>query len=472
MTTAEVNLAHDLLIKQGLQLGPEFLDVLDCHVREKIVTGGVRAGKSTEGAAELFTDWRFMAGQDERGKAALFWIVGPTYIGAHKEMEYLTRWCYSMGLIAKAQLPDDGPQRLELINGTIVETRTSQHPERLASDAPHKILVVEAGQQPPMVRPALLGRALENSAEIVYSGTLEDSDNKPRYGWYEELAELWRENPTDDHRTFSLPSWANLSEFPGGAADPKILYDRENLDEYTFARSRAGIAGGAQNPAYPQIAFGDSRLRDMPANLTWVVATGGADYGDVHPSALVVVTLSDERIYNVSELTPTQSHIAWVRECWWDGGLKTGNLAGDTAQFNAAKRRLSHDYNAWAWSVDPNERYMAGQMGGLTQAVQTGAGTRGARIGRVRARLNAGTLFFDKDGPGVRELYEEMRRVRYRRMANGELVLLRVDDDRAAALENAVDRLDGQEMATVEPSVSSSPYARKMSSKRARIGRA
>lgn len=453
MAESPVQPAHAILESLGLKLSPEFIAALDCQTPEQILNGGVRGGKSTVTAAKFQTDPDYLVGHDANNKPYLGWIVGPTYQGAHKEMEYLVRWAYALNLIdQRPSLPDDGPQRLKLFNGSVIETRSSTNPERLASDAPHRIAVVEAGQQPETVLNAVRARALENSAPILLSGTLED---KQQYVWYEKLSEEWREYPTADHCTITLPTWSNLSEFPLGANDPKILAIKERVDEYTFSRTYAGIAGGAQNPAYPQLRFGNNRLLELPKGINWITSVGGADYGDVHPSALVVVSLSDQLIYGTGERTPIQSHIAWVRECWWDGDLKSNDLPGDVQAFNAAKRRLQSRYHAYAWATDPNERYMAG--GWDAEAVRTGAGSRENRMNMVRSRLNAYTLYYDLNGPGVPALYEEQKRVRYTRMPDGQLKLLRVDDDRTAALENAIYRLDGQEVAQVKPSVSRAP---------------
>ena len=459
MTTVEaVNPAYKILEGINLTISPEFKEVLDSvKYEEKFVLGGVRGGKSTYVAADIITDGRFWAGMLPRKgmdpTPFLVWIVGPTYVGAHKEMEYIHNWSMKLNLKKSFVGGGEGAQRLELNNGAIVETRSAQHKERLASDAPHKIYVVEAGQVGPGVREQLQGRALENDAQIIYSGTLEDSENTPRFAWYEKTAAHWKKHRPGDHceecdidggkkLAFSLPSWSNLAVFPDGEDDAKIQRLKRDLDPFTFDRMVRGIPSGVQHPAYPQLAHGESRLRVVPEGTNFVKAAGGADYGAVHPSALVVVSLTDERIVNLSELSGNETNVAWVRECWWDGeGVKT-DLIGDTARLKAQKFRMSRTYKAYQWSVDPNERFMAGDL--LAEAVRMGAGTRDNRIGQVKSRLNNWTLYFDMDGPGVAGLYEEMKRVHYKVGNNGELALVRLEDDRTAALENAIDNLDGK----------------------------
>lgn len=433
MVTAARPFAHALLEEAGLDLSPEFARALDCDASEQIWTGGVRAGKSTGAAAKVFTFAKVW-----RGKA-LVWIVGPTYQATEKEMTYLASWFRQAGRLAAFASAADSSWRITLHNGTIIETRSAQHPERLASDAPDLIVVAEAGQCPPKVRDALLGRALEKNAPIVYTGTLETDDNKPRYGWYEQLAAAWQKEPNAEHASVSLPSWANRRVFPEGEHDPKIERLRADMDPYTFARMVEGRPVGAAHPAYPQLLHGDdaARLKPMPSGIRWVTAFGGGDWGTMHPWALVVVSLSDQMLSTASELSGYQRNIAWVRECVWSGPNN-----GDVGQFNAQKWRLQQVYGAHEWGVDPNERYAAGSVG--AEAVSMGAGTRDARIGRVRSRLNNWTLFYDINGPGVPALYAEQKQLRYKLTESGRFELIRINDDRTAGLENAIDRADGE----------------------------
>lgn len=441
-TDTKPNLSYILLEDAGLSISPQFRAALDLDAPEQIWTGGVRAGKSTGLAAKVYTFSKVWRGN------ALIWLVGPTYQATEKEMTYLAQWFRRAGRLRDFSSASDSAWRIELHNGTVIETRSAQHPERLASDAPDLIGVCEAGQCPPKVRDAVLGRALEKNAPIIYTGTLETDDNKPRYAWYERLAQEWMKAPTPEHQAISLPSWSNQVIFPEGEHDPKIERLRQDMDPYTFARMVEGRPVGAANPAYPQIVYGDddARLREMPGGLRWVTAVGGADWGTMHPWALTVVSVSDQVLHTASELEGYQRNIAWVRECVFS----PPNSGQDTAAFNAAKFRLQRQYGANRWGIDPNERYAAGTIG--AEAVSMGAGSRDGRIGRVRARLNNWTLYFDLNGPGVAELYAEMKTVRYRVTAEGKYVLVAVGEDKVASLEDAIDRLDGEKI-TELPSV-------------------
>lgn len=430
----------------GLMYYPEWDDILGSPAREVAIFGGVRGSKSTVDALKVWFHPLFHAPGE-----ALYWIVGGTYKAAEKEATYLYQWATMCGLVKPAgtSMPDRDSWRIVLANGTVIETRSSEHPERLASDAPDLILVVEAGQQKERVRKAARERALQRGAQIYYSGTFEDEDNHQTWKWFEDLDEEFEENNAD-HAKFSLPSWTNRHEFPAGEADPKIAWARENEDEYTFSRKYGGRPGGAQFAIYRAIQFNDDRLVPMPGHLrrkdssSWITHIGGTDYGTVHPSALVVVSLSTDRVSLPGDNRGRrfEDHVAWVRECSWDGDRpEDSGERGDPKWLGAEKRRLQAAYpGLYRWITDPNERFMAKTWGG--QAAATGAGSREVRIGMVRSRHVNGTLMYDRDGPGVERLYRESQAVRYKVMPDGQKVPLRLDDDQTAAKENAIWGID------------------------------
>lgn len=104
--------------------------------------------------------------------------------------------------------PEKDSWKLVLATGCVIETRSAEHTERLASVAPDFILVTEAGQCSPSIRESLLGRALEKDATIVYSGTIEDQDNHSRYSWYETLAVQWAaEAQRDTPEGMAVPAY-------------------------------------------------------------------------------------------------------------------------------------------------------------------------------------------------------------------------------------------------------------------------
>lgn len=422
--------AHDTSVYAavGILLSPEFREALDGAAREKVVTGGWRAGKSMEAAAEIWGDPPFWS----PAAPALYWIVGPTYQAAHKEFDYLVQWAQALGLVQSVAAPEDGIRSLRLITNTVVETRSGQHPERIASDACQGIVVVEAGQQPESIRYACLGRVLETGGWITYTGTIEDDEGHPRWAWYAKAAEEWAAAPSSEHASYRLPSWANVSVFPAGRTDPKIVAVEAEFDSYTFARRIAAVATGVAHPVYPQLLYGRNRLVTR-AETSWYDGAGGQDYGTTigHESSLCAVTVDKVTLDQVANID--MMNVIWVRESW-------AELGGDVHVMNAKRGEMRVKYRATRWGVDPNERATASAWDAT--AVAAGAGTRGARQGRVRSLLNEGRLLFDLAGPGVPELYAEMKRVHYKVADDGQLVYVRIADNRTAALENAIEVLE------------------------------
>ena len=433
----------------GLKCSPEFMAALALTAKEQLITGGVRGGKSTNLAAKIWVLPRL-------DQPMLVWIVGPTYEACQTEMWYLYSWASKFNLIQRFVNPDHDSWMLILKSGAVIETRSAQHPERLASVAPDAIFVTEAGQCPPTIRTVLLGRALEKNATIVYGGTIETDDNKPRFAWFEQLAVQWLAEQSYAHQAAALPSWSNLAVFNGidpdtgelyidpetgepsgiGEYDYRIQRAKANSDAFSFARIYAGQPIGSPYPAYPELTgVGLDRLQSIPDGTRWLTHVGGGDWGVVHPWTLVVVGVSTQKIHLPGELTGYKQHVAWVREC-----VYSGKNNGDSGAFNQAKRALSRKYGILRWGVDPVQTSLADNAG--TEAVLGNAGSRDLRIGLVRSRLRANTLLYDISGAGVSELYSEQKAVHYRMRSDGKFELVRMDDDRTAALEDAIFVLD------------------------------
>jgi hypothetical protein len=156
----------------------------------------------------------------------------------------------------------------------------------------------------------------------------------------------------------------------------------------------------------------------------------------VHPTALAVVTFHPRQHVGIAG---EYQYTAWVREV----AYKT-DRPDDINWLRVTKDYLSRKWNIprMNWRTDPNERFMARTYEGV--AVSGSARSRDSRIGLFGSRLDAGALYFDIDGPGVREAYEESRKVRRKKARSGEIVLDRINDDRTAAIEDALEGSDGE----------------------------
>jgi len=439
--------------------------------RETLTTGGQQAGKSISAAARTWIDIAVDVPRQgwTRDEPYRSWYVMPSYRAAPVEVDYLHKWGNQAGIVDGYTRSIGGPSYLSMLGGrVVVETKSGQNPEQIASYPCNRVNIVEAGQQPEAVVTAAQGRVMTRRGYVDMTGTLEDDDNHPRWAHFERTAREWQTHPKGyEQRTYALPSWSNRTVFPGGEMDAEIQRLKRRYDEFTYKRRVAALPTGNPNAAYPALqppeAF-DKYVRRLPwaVCLTckgdgikngqncydckgagkvlpwhWIDGAGGMDFGlgtvveAGHISAVVVVQLAS-------------NNIAWVRAC---RVIKTG----DPSELLAAKNEFSQMFNAYRWGADPQQRWAAelhnlmpqeGAVASPMEAVSGAAGSRDGRIGMVRRRLNAWSLLFDADGEGVIDLVKEMREVRYVTNSAGQLVLRRILDDRTAALEDAIEVLD------------------------------
>lgn len=447
------------LAEVGITVTPELGVVLYDDAREKALTGGWQAGKSVEGAAEVWIELPFRHWKTHDGPCR-YWFILPSYEDPHKEIDYLHEWAEKLHIVTSWHAPGNGACRLVILAGhVIIETRTGQNVAAIAGEPCCGVVVVEAGRMSEQVPEQAQGRILARDGWIDYTGTLEDAENHPRWAHYGEKAEAWYANPPGSRqRSFRLPTWANPM-YVGGIDDPRIQALKEELDPFTFDRRFAGIPAGNQYPAYAQL---DNRPRDyylqplpyvtcvvcggttqaliggvvrpcprckasgMHLAFDWVDGAGGIDYGGQHPSAVTAITLNSRGD-------------VWVR-------ASRKLLGGDAGPIAAAKTEFTTAFEAWRWGLDPLQRWAASMSGADTEAVKMGDGSRDGRVGMLRSWLNGsgktgGRIYFDLNGEGVIDLYEEMSRVHYVKNAAGQLVYFKMADDMTASLEDAIEIL-------------------------------
>lgn len=470
-------IGRQVLKTVGVDVSPELAAVLfdtgpdGEEPRETLDTGGQQAGKSTAGAARTWVDIHTRVPQTRPTKEEPYrsWYVMPSYRSPPVELDYLNKWGTMAGIVDHYTRSPGSPCTLSMMGGRVmVETRSGQNPEQIASYPCDRVSIVEAGQQPEAVDTAAQGRVMTRRGFVNKNGTLEDDDAHPRWAWFERQARDWQTHPKGhEQRMHALPSWANRTVFPDGELDAEIQRLKARYDEYTYARRVAALPTGTQNPAYPALQPPDATdkyVRRLPWAVclrckgdgikdgqncrecdgagkvlpwSWVDGAGGVDVGlgssveHGHISAVVAVQLGS-------------NGEAWVRAC---RVIKTG----DASEILQAKAEFSQQFNVYRWGADPMQQWAAkihnltqeeGVIASPMEAVSGSAGSRTGRVVMVRRRLNGHTLYFDLNGEGVIELVKEMREVRYVVNAAGQLVPRRLLDDRTAALEDAIEVLD------------------------------
>ena len=389
--------------------------------RRVLITGGIRAGKTTRVAFKCFKEAL-------NPRCKLIWIVGPDYVHAQEEFRMIHEWAQEFKLVERVQMPQDGIRRLKLRTGCLLETRSAKHPERLASVAPDGIALCEPGQMPAEVYNTVLGRLTQRRGWLFMGGTLEDGLQHRRWAWYEDLAVDWANNPEGHiERSYCLPTWSNVILYPDGERDPELLMIRDTISEYQWRRTYGGEPLGVENPVFPLLwETNKSDEFIVPEDTRFVEGAIGVDYGRTweHPSAVVVVGVDQYDRY-------------WVRDAW------TG-VHADPTEIASVVETFKHNYNVWQGCVDPNQSVLA-QILGFALALGGGSGGKPTetRISLTNGLLENRALFFSQ-GTSAEDVYHSMRLCARVRNAQGEVVYNRPKgDDLAQALMYAVEVLRG-----------------------------
>lgn len=302
--------------------------------RIKQITGGVRGGKSKVTAMD--------APEDLLPRGGLMWIVGPDYEQCKPEFKYIHEALSRLDFVDKASMPERGAQSLETSWGFRVQTKSSDDLESLASFAPDKILIVEAGQQPYGIIQKAAERALEKNAKIIINGTLEQS-----MAWYGEKWEEWQGPNEEGARSFSLPSWSNTAIFPGGREDAKIKALEAVLSPEIFLERCAAIPCKPSGLVFPEFdRKRHCRRIDFNPELPVELAIDPAQ----HTYAIEVVQWEKKgdqtHVYVVDEIYThgliAQDIIPIVKSRPWFKHVKSGviDIAGTHRQANKSQVQI------------------------------------------------------------------------------------------------------------------------------------
>lgn len=291
--------------------------VHDSLARIRLVAGGERGGKSRLGAEELAA-WLALRPPELPG---LYWIVGPDYEQARPEMRHLIVGAEKCGILDKKalSLPANGPWRLITTRGHLVLTRTGRDVRTLAGEAPDGILMVEAAQQSYEAFLRLRGRVAEKRAPLLLIGTFEHGST-----WFSQLFDAWQSANLDGGASFSVPTWSNLSIYPGGCDDPEIKALERTYPADVFQERFGAVPCPPATLVFKEFSH-VTHVKpcpfdpDQPVQL-WI------DPGYAGAYAVVVVQFSQDKtpreVYQIDEVYWTQRTVQEViLECkqreWW-----------------------------------------------------------------------------------------------------------------------------------------------------------
>lgn len=276
------------------------------------MTGGERSGKSFTTGTEG-TCWAL-------GFTDLIWIVGPDYTQARPEFENIAQDLFKLGALTDKNysMPKEGACSALTETGCLIETKTAEDVRKLAGKAPGLVLMVEAAQQSYDVFLKLVGRVAEKRGLLFMSGTLEEGAM-----WYADLYNLFQSPNVFNGRSYSVPSWANLSVYPGGFDDPEIQRLRNVLPEALFRERHEAIPRKPSNLVFPEfeIPAHVSEHYEFVPELEVFLAIDPGFAGAYAVNACHVVgdkLWSFDEIYEVRPETGTDKIINIARQRpWW-----------------------------------------------------------------------------------------------------------------------------------------------------------
>lgn len=334
MTTYGVQDDVDVLFQQiGFEPNSQFQrDILDAPHRFIEVTGGEQGGKSVVAKAKLEKNWpidmqRNPTDGTGSGPPILYWLIGQSYGETEREFGYLSDDLTALGLPVNAtkrvdpgsievKFPDERHPRLR------IETKSGQDVRKMSKDAPHGIILCEAGQLDIAVFERAQGRVTPKNGWLLLVGTMETS-----VGWFPSLAGQWASG-ADNRKSFRLPSYANTALYPEGRSDPKILELKRNSSDEFFMERIEGIPVPPKGLVFPEFRA-DVHIREckwVPGERVYIWEDPG--YSGSYHAILVANIISGQvrifdEIYLKGYTTDSIIDICMGRE-WWKEPDKRG----------------------------------------------------------------------------------------------------------------------------------------------------
>lgn len=232
--------------------------LMDDTERFPFIIGGERGGKSYTGKGiavphiALLPTVKPTRFYDDTGKLLFnpkdnsskprnpdFSLFGPSYAEPRVEFEYIEKDLRKLGEIPAnwrhVSKPSDGPWRLTTKSGVVITTWSMDDPGTIRAVDLEMALICEAGRCPYDGIERVQGRVSAQRGPIIYSGTLEESQQ-----WYRDWAVMGQRPNKAGIKVYSLPTWSNHHEFPGGRDDPEIVRLFNLYGEELFAQRCAG----------------------------------------------------------------------------------------------------------------------------------------------------------------------------------------------------------------------------------------
>lgn len=221
----------------------------------------------------------------QRPRQPNFSIAGPTYKEPRVEFEMLEHDLTQLGKVAEGHTskPSDGPWRMVSTDGVVITTLSLEVPESVRSIDLDGAIVAEAGGCEYAGIERIRGRVAAKRGFTIYNGTIEASQR----WWRDWLIEGKRAN-NKGIISYSIPSWANRHEFPGGENDPEIISWRKFLGDELFMERCAAVARPPRLRVVKEASEKHIRRTDIPQDAKVML---GIDPGYATAYAIVFVVL-------------------------------------------------------------------------------------------------------------------------------------------------------------------------------------
>lgn len=228
---------YDALGLEFEEFNPAQYAALAAADRFPVIVGGERGGKSFVTAAimlphimllpeirkerfytsdgKLKYDW---TSKERKPLVPDFVLFGPNYAEPRIEFSYIEEWLHEFDDIAYLSKPQEGPWRLVTKSGVVLSTWSTENPGTIRGIDLEGAAATEAGNMEWDAIERIQGRIGAKRGFCVYSGTMENAKR-----WYIKWALEGERQNRFQIVTYSLPSWGNKHQFPGGRNDPEIL---------------------------------------------------------------------------------------------------------------------------------------------------------------------------------------------------------------------------------------------------------
>lgn len=334
--------------------------------------------------------------------------MAPSYNVALEGWDYLTKLTRGFPG-ARVSPTKSNSLRVVFASGGSIELKTADNPDNLRGAGLDLVVLDEAASMNPDVWYVILRPALaDKGGRALFIST------PKHFNWFYDVYSQAESDKSGTWACWQHPTWDNpfipQEEIDAAQKDAADAGRPGDFDQ-EFGASFTAVGGAI----WPQLsAARPTYLRPMPDNLV-IKRTGvGMDWGTTaaHHAAVICASL-------------TSTGAVWIRSAWTSPG-------GSANDWYDEARRCKRDHGAEFARVDRSQSSAVDTLaaptsrGGCDLQADKGTAQVEARIGDFTGLISRQNIFWDLNGPGVRDYYNHC--CIYHRDDKGKVVE-EVDDD-------------------------------------------